>query len=89
MIKTRMEGLMDCQKKRTRLFVACGLGVYDELMKLKERGVVSVPIVGIAHPSGNNGVRVLYYMDQLDSSLVWCTEKAKEAKEIIGSKMVI
>lgn len=78
----------DCQKyKQARLFVACGQGVYDELNKLKERGVISAPIVGIAHPSGNNGVRVLYYMDQLDSSLVWCTEKAKEAREIIGSKL--
>ena len=76
----------DClQYKRARLFVACGQGVYDELMKLKERGVITAPVVAIAHPSGNNGVRVLYYMGQLDSSLVWCTEKAKEAKKIIGS----
>ena len=75
----------DCQQyKKAKLFVACGQGVYDELMKLKERGVISAPIVGIAHPSGNNSVRVLYYMEQLDASLIWCTEKAKEAKEIIG-----
>lgn len=76
----------DCEQyKNARLFVACGQGVYDELMKLKERGVITAPVVAIAHPSGNNGVRVLYYMGQLDSSLVWCTEKAKEAKKIIGS----
>lgn len=74
----------DClQYKRARLFVACGQGVYDELMKLKERGVITAPVVAIAHPSGNNGVRVLYYMGQLDSSLVWCTERAKEAIETI------
>lgn len=74
----------DClQYKRARLFVACGQGVYDELMKLKERGVITAPVVAIAHPSGNNGVRVLYYMGQLDSSLVWCTERAKDAIETI------
>ena len=76
----------DCEQyNNARLFVACGQGVYDELMKLKKRGVITAPVVAIAHPSGNNGVRVLYYMGQLDSSLVWCTEKAKEAKKIIGS----
>lgn len=76
----------DCEQyKNAKLFIACGQGVYDELNKLKERGVISAPIVGIAHPSGNNGVRVLYYMEKIDSSLVWCKEKAKEAKEIISS----
>ena len=71
----------DCEQyNKARLFVACGQGVYVELMKLKERGVITAPVVAIAHPSGNNGVRVLYYMGQLDSSLVWCTERAKEAK---------
>lgn len=74
----------DCEQyKKARLFVACGQGVYDELMKLKERGVITAPVVAIAHPSGNNGVRVLYYMGQLDSSLVWCTERAKDAIETI------
>ena len=74
----------DCEQyNKARLFVACGQGVYVELMKLKERGVITAPVVAIAHPSGNNSIRVLYYMDELDSSLVWCTEKAKEAKEII------
>jgi hypothetical protein len=78
----------DCEQyNNARLFVACGQGVYDELMKLKKRGVISAPIVGIAHPSGNNSIRVLYYMDQLDSSLVWCTERAKEAREIIGRNL--
>ena len=74
----------DCEQyNNARLFVACGQGVYDELMKLKERGVITAPVVAIAHPSGNNGVRVLYYMGQLDSSLVWCTERAKDAIETI------
>ena len=74
----------DCEQyKQAKLFVACGQGVYDELMKLKERGVITAPVVAIAHPSGNNGVRVLYYMGQLDSSLVWCTERAKDAIETI------
>ena len=75
----------DCEQyKKAKLFVACGQGVYDELLKLKERGVITAPVVAIAHPSGNNSMRVLYYMNQLDSSLVWCQEKSKEAREIIG-----
>ena len=75
----------DCEQyKKAKLFVACGQGVYDELLKLKERGVITAPVVAIAHPSGNNAIRVLYYMEQLDSSLVWCQEKSKEAREIIG-----
>lgn len=74
----------DCEQyNNARLFVACGQGVYDELMKLKERGVITAPIVGIAHPSGNNVIKVKYYMDELDSSLIWCKEMAKEAKDII------
>ena len=78
----------DCEQyKNARLFVACGQGVYNELNKLKERGVISAPVVAIAHPSGNNGVRVLYYMGKLDSSLIWCTERAKEAREIIGRNL--
>ena len=80
--------VQDCkQYKNAKLFVSCGQGVYDELMKLKERGVISAPIVGIAHPSGNNSIRVLYYMEQLDSSLVWCAERAKEAREIIDKNL--
>ena len=79
----------DCEQyKKAKLFVACGQGVYDELLKLKERGVITAPVVAIAHPSGNNAIRVLYYMNQLDSSLVWCHEKSKEAREIIGEKQI-
>ena len=78
----------DCQQyNNAKLFVACGLGVYDELIKLKERGIISAPIVGIAHPSGNNSVGVLYYMGQLASSLVWCAERAKEARKIIAKNL--
>lgn len=74
----------DCQQyKKARLFVACGQGVYEELMKLKERDVITAPVVAIAHPSGNNSIRVLYYMDELDSSLVWCKEMAKEAIKVV------
>ena len=44
----------DCEQyNNARLFVACGQGVYDELMKLKERGVITAPVVAIAHPSGS------------------------------------
>ena len=79
----------DCsQYGKTRLFVACGPGVYDVLCELKEKGVVSAPIIGIAHPSGGNMGRICCYLgtkDPKDSSYKWCLEKAKEAKDIIDS----
>ena len=76
----------DCQQyKKAKLFVACGQGVYDELMKLKERGVITASVVAIAHPSGNNAIRVKYYMEEIDSSLVWCKEMSRKAKEICVS----
>ena len=76
----------DCaQYTKAKLFVACGQGVYNELLKLKDRGIITEPVVAIAHPSGNNVMRVLYYMGQLDSSLIWCEEKAKEAKNTIAA----
>lgn len=76
----------DCQQyKKAKLFVACGQGVYDELMKLKDRGVITASVVAIAHPSGNNALRVKYYMEEIDSSLVWCKEMSRKAKEICVS----
>ena len=74
----------DCEQyKQAKLFVACGQGVYDELMKLKERGVIAAPVVAIAHPSGNNAIRVKYYMEEIESSLMWCEEMSKKAREIV------
>ena len=73
---------------KARLFVACGPGVYDVLCELKEKGVVSAPIIGIAHPSGGNMGRICCYLgtkDPKDASYKWCLEKAKEAKDIIDS----
>ena len=74
----------DCEQyKQAKLFVACGQGVYDELMKLKGRGVIAAPVVAIAHPSGNNAIRVKYYMEEIESSLMWCEEMSKKAREIV------
>ena len=78
----------DCQQYKTaKLFVACGQGVYDELMKLKERSVITAPVVAIAHPSGNNIIRVKYYMEEIDSSLVWCQEMSIKAKDVVRASM--
>ena len=78
----------DCEQyKQAKLFVACGQGVYDELMKLKERGVIAAPVVAIAHPSGNNAIRVKYYMEEIESSLMWCEEMSKKAREIVRATM--
>lgn len=84
--KFEMGFVKDCaQYTKAKLFVACGQGVYDKLLKLKDRGIITAPVVAIAHPSGNNSMRVLYYLGQLDSSLIWCEEKAKEAKDTIAA----
>lgn len=77
----------DCsQYGKARLFVACGPGVYDVLCGLKEKGVISAPIIGIAHPSGGNMGRICCYLgtkEPKDASYVWCQEKATEAKNSI------
>ena len=76
----------DCEcYKSARLFVACGQ-VFDILMDLKKEGVISAPVVAIAHPSGANQGRVSCYLglkEPKDASYVWCIEKSREAKEII------
>ena len=78
----------DCEQyKQAKLFVAWGQGVYDELMKLKGRGVIAAPVVAIAHPSGNNAIRVKYYMEEIESSLMWCEEMSKKAREIVHATM--
>ena len=78
----------DCEQyKQAKLFVACGQGVYDELMKLKGRGVIAAPVVAIAHPSGNNAIRVKYYMEEIESSLMWCEEMSKKARDIVRATM--
>ena len=71
---------------KARLFVACGPGVYDVLCELKEKGVISAPIIGIAHPSGGNMGRICCYLgtkEPRDASYVWCQDKAEEAKTSI------
>ena len=78
----------DCEQyKQAKLFVACGQGVDDELMKLKGRCVIAAPVVAIAHPSGNNAIRVKYYMEEIESSLMWCEEMSKKAREIVRATM--
>lgn len=71
---------------KARLYVACGPGVYEVLCELKEKGVISAPIICIAHPSGGNMGRICCYLgtkEPKDASYVWCQEKAKEAKNSI------
>ena len=78
----------DCEQyKQAKLFVACGQGVDDELMKLKGRCVIAAPVVAIAHPSGNNAIRVKYYMEEIESSLMWCEEMSKKAREMVHATM--
>ena len=81
--------IKDCGSyQKAKLFIACGPKVYDKLQELKQAGVISVPVIGIAHPSGANLGRVLCYLDQKDAqdaSYEWCKDKAKEAKGIIDS----
>ena len=70
-----------------KLYIACGPGVYTILKQLQDDKVISVPVVGIAHPSGANMGRIQKYLgkgtNSLDDSYVWCEEKSNEAQEII------
>lgn len=76
----------DCSSyHKVRLFIGCGPKVYDKLLELKGAGVISAPIIGIAHPSGANLGRILCYLGQKEpqeKSYEWCREKAEEAKRI-------
>lgn len=53
-----------------KLFVACGSGVLNILMDLFRKGIIKAPIVGIAHPSGQNGNWIKCYLKkkQADSN---------------------
>lgn len=75
----------DCkQYSKAKLFVACGHKVYNVLCDLKEKGVISVPIIAIAHPSKNNNIRVQFYQGFEEKSLLECKNDAEEAKSIIN-----
>ena len=79
----------DCSNySSAQLFVACGSKVYNVLVSLKQQGVITVPVIEIAHPSGGNNGRVYCYLgikDPKDKTYEWCPNKAKEAKDIIMS----
>lgn len=79
----------DCSNYNSaQLFVACGPKVYDVLVSLKQQGVITVPVIGIAHPSGGNNGRVYCYLgqkDPKDKTYEWCPNKAEEAKNVIMS----
>lgn len=89
-VKGEREGLSPEEIKRTYAFKG---GIRRNIVKMLDYiGVntmlgikITAPVVAIAHPSGNNAMRVLYYMGHLDSSLVWCKERAKEAKDTIAA----
>lgn len=53
----------DCAKyQKAKLFVACGPDTYTILLDLFRQGIIKKPIVGIAHPSGQNGNWVNCYL---------------------------
>ncbi len=55
--------IKDCsQYKNAKLFVACGSGVYNILIELSKQEIINAPIVGIAHPSGQNMNWIKCYM---------------------------
>lgn len=72
------------QYSKAKLFVACGHKVYNVLCDLKEKGVISAPIIAIAHPSKNNNIRVQFYQGFEEKSLLECKNDAEEAKSIIN-----
>lgn len=78
--------LKDCDCYRNaKLFVACGNKVYNKLVELKNKGVISSEVIGIAHPSNQNIDRIGYYIGDETYSFKWCRDKAKEAREIVST----
>lgn len=75
---------------KARLFVACGPGVYDILCELKGKGVISAPIICIAHPSGGNMGHICCYLgtkEPQNASYERCQERAKKAKDTIAAML--
>ena len=59
----------DCKLyNKAILFVACGPGVYNVLMELFKKGVIKNSIIGIAHPSGQNGNWVNCYLNKKEAN---------------------
>lgn len=74
----------DCEQYfNAKMFIACGHKVYRILCDLKEKGIISVPVIAIAHPSNNNRIRVLFYQGKEEDSLIDCKNDAEEARFII------
>lgn len=78
----------DCHHySRAKIFVACGKSVYDRLIELQAKGIITAPIVGIAHPSGANAGRISSYLGKKtpkDASEAWCQTRAEEARNIVA-----
>ncbi len=75
----------DCkQYTKAKLFVACGHKVYNVLCGLRDKGIISVPVIAIAHPSKNNNIRVQFYQGNEEDSVRECQKDAEEAKTIIN-----
>lgn len=71
-----------CRYTETKLFVACGAGVYDILMRLKEEGIISAEVAGIVHPSGANSGRIATFLGKRlpkenDCSYLWAREQGR------------
>ena len=75
----------DCkQYTKVRMFVACGHKVYNVLCDLRDKGIISAPVIAIAHPSNNNKIRVEFYQGYEEDSVRECIKDAEEAKSIIN-----
>lgn len=75
----------DCKKyENAKIFVACGSQVYDVLLELKRKGVITAQVIGIAHPSAQNKDRIAYYQGKETKPLLWCKEKSAEAIETVN-----
>lgn len=73
----------DCASyTKAKLFIALGPGVLDVLSDLKERGVITAPIIAMPHPSGANAGRVAAFLHPdtakiIDNSYKWSAEQTQ------------
>ena len=75
-----------CKYEKARLFVACGVGVYDILMSLRENDIIKAPVIAIAHPSGANMGIISCYLGKKEpknDSHARYLVYAEEAKKVV------
>ena len=80
----------DCANySQAKLFVACGPGVQTILEELRDRSIITAPIIAVPHPSGANSGRIATFLNKRepntqDTSYKWAKQQGIEAKQVVS-----